>query len=104
MDSDLIREKVLSGNWAVSKHARVRTGQRRIKDTDVVTAIANGEIIEDYPEDVRGHSCLVLGYIGPGRPVHAVCGLDPSGTLIIVTVYFPELPKWTDERTRGKGD
>lgn len=104
MDSNLIREKILSGNWAMSKHARVRAGQRKIKDTEVIMAIANGEIIEDYPEDVRGQSCLVLGYIGPGRPVHAVCGIDPSGTLIIITVYFPEPSKWINERTRRKGD
>jgi len=46
MDSNLIREKILSGNWAMSKHARVRAGQRKVKDTEVVMAIANGEIIE----------------------------------------------------------
>jgi hypothetical protein len=70
----------------------------------VAIAIANGEIIEDYPKDPRGHSCLVLGYIEPSKPVHAVCGMDPSGTLIIITVYFPEPPKWISERTRGNGD
>ena len=36
MDGNLIREKILSGNWAMSKHARVRAGQRKVKDTDVV--------------------------------------------------------------------
>ncbi|KFD42345.1 hypothetical protein HX99_06685 [Peptococcaceae bacterium SCADC1_2_3] len=36
MDNNLIREKILSGNWAMSKHARVRAGQRKVKDTDVV--------------------------------------------------------------------
>ncbi|ADI02446.1 conserved hypothetical protein [Syntrophothermus lipocalidus DSM 12680] len=104
MDSNLIREKILSGNWAMSKHARVRAGQRKVKDLEVVMAIAHGDIIEDYPQDARGHSCLVLGYIDPGKPVHAICGLDPSGTLIIITVYFPEPSKWIDERTRRKGD
>ena len=86
----------------MSKHARVRAGQRKVKDEEVIMAIANGEIIEDYPEDFRGPSCLVLGYTGLGIPVHAVCGLDPSGTLIIITFYFPEPPKWVDERIRGK--
>ncbi|MEW6274837.1 MAG: hypothetical protein AB1556_06945 [Bacillota bacterium] len=47
---------------------------------------------------------MVLGYIGPGKPMHAVCGIDPLGTLIIITVYFPESPKWINERTRRKGD
>jgi hypothetical protein len=73
-----------------------------IKDLHVVMSIANGEVIENYPEDPRGHSCLVLEYVGPGKPMHAVCGLDPSGILIVITVYFPEPPKWIDERTRGR--
>ena len=32
-----------------------------------------GEIIEDYPEDTGGHSCLILGRGGDGRPIHIVC-------------------------------
>ncbi len=27
-----------------------------------------GELIEDYPEDVRGHSCLLLGFEDAGDP------------------------------------
>ncbi len=65
----------------------------------MVIAIANGEILENYPEDQRGHSCLVLGYTRDGKALHAVCGYDPSGTLVIITVYFPEPPKWKDPKT-----
>ncbi|MCG9969583.1 DUF4258 domain-containing protein [Pelotomaculum terephthalicicum JT] len=56
---------------------------------------------EDYPEDQRGHSCLVLGHTKDSQPVHSVCAFDPSGTLIIITAYFPEPPKWKDPKTRG---
>jgi hypothetical protein len=101
MDSELIREKILTGQWAMSNHARIRAGQRKFKDSEMVRALADCEIIEDYPEDKRGHSCLVLCYIRPGQPFHAVCALDPSGTLVIITAYFPEPPKWVDEKTRG---
>lgn len=45
MDSNLIREKILSGNWAMSKHARVWAGQRKVKDTEVVMAIANVKLL-----------------------------------------------------------
>jgi hypothetical protein len=38
----------------------------------------------DYPEDARGHSCLMLGAGESGRPVHVVCA--PKGDyLAIVT-------------------
>ncbi len=103
MDIKQIRNKILSGNWVLSQHARIRAGQRCVKDFEMVIAIANGEIIEDYPEDKRGHSCLVLGYTKDGKALHAVCGTDTSATLVIITVYFPDLPKWKDPKTREKG-
>lgn len=102
MDIQRIREKILSGDWVLSGHARIRAGQRCIRDFDLVISLANGEIIEDYPEDQRGHSCLVLGHTENGDPIHSVCAFDPSGTLIIVTAYFPEPPKWKDSKTRGE--
>ncbi len=64
MDSFLIKEKILSGNWAMSKHAHMRAGQRKVKDTEVVTAIANGEIIEDYPTDAGGIVAWCWGISG----------------------------------------
>jgi len=66
--------------------------------------LANGEILEDYPDDPRGPSALVLGHSNVGRPLHAVCAFDPSGTLLVITVYEPERPRWRDERTRNPGE
>jgi len=44
-----------------------------ITPEEVREVIFKGEIIEDYPEDVRGHSCLMLGFSHKGRPIHVVC-------------------------------
>lgn len=30
-------------------------------DSEVRAVILEGEVIEDYPEDARGHSCLMIG-------------------------------------------
>lgn len=84
----------------MTAHARARAGQRRIRDEELVCALANGEILENYPNDPRGPSALILGYTEDGRPLHAVCAFDPSGTLLIVTVYEPKPPKWVNEKTR----
>ena len=35
---------------------------RMISTLEVRKVIFEGEIIEDYPDDARGHSCLMLGY------------------------------------------
>lgn len=77
---------------------------------DLITAdevrrvIIHGEIIEDYPEDVRGHSCLILGPGDRRRPIHVVCS-PKDEFLAIITVYLPDGRRWeADWRTRKKQD
>ena len=70
---------------------------------EVREVVAQGEIIEDYPEDVRGHSCLMFGVARAGRPVHVVCA-PKERYLGIITVYVPSEPKWKgDFKTRNTG-
>ncbi len=97
-----IRGKITAGEYEISYHAEKERYAEEILISDVETAILNGEILEDYPNDPRGPSCLVLGH-SQDRPIHIVCGFTPLKWVRIITVYLPKLPKWTDERTRGKG-
>lgn len=99
-----VRAAAQADTWALTRHARERVGRRRIGDEQLVHALADGEVIEDYPTDPRGPSALVLGHAPDGAPLHAVCAFDPSGTLVIITAYVPEPPHWLDERTRGPGE
>lgn len=46
------------------------------------------EVLEDYPEDARGHSCLVWSKTAEARVIHTVIGLSGE-PLKIVTVYVP---------------
>lgn len=69
---------------------------------DLESAIYNGDILEDYTDDPRGPSCLILGY-SKNRPIHIVCGHSSTKWIRVITVYIPKLPKWIDERTRAKG-
>jgi hypothetical protein len=64
-------------------------------------AISGGsEIIEDYPEDKYGPSCLILGFTKTGRPLHIQCSY-PSRLLIkIITLYEPDPDLWVDFRVR----
>lgn len=55
---------------------------------------------ENYPDDVRGHSCLLLGYGENERPIHVVCS-PKEEYLAIITVYLPYEEEWEDNfRTR----
>jgi hypothetical protein len=67
-----------------------------ISSEEVREVIVEGEIIEDYPNDVRGHSCLMLGVTHSGRPVHVVCA-PKEQYLGIITVYSPSGLKWEED-------
>lgn len=69
---------------------------------EVRSVIYHGEIIEDYPEDKRGHSFLMFEIPSSKRPVHVVCA-PKDKYLAIITVYIPSLEKWEkDYKTRRK--
>ena len=69
---------------------------RMITTTDIRHIINQGEVIENYPEDARGHSCLILG-LGDGmRPTHVVCS-PKDEYLAIITCYLPDEDDWSDD-------
>ena len=62
--------------------------------------VQSGEVVEDYPEDVRGHSCLLLGFGSRGRPIHTVCS-PKEDYLAVITVHVPDPKRWgLDWKTR----
>lgn len=64
-----------------------------ISRSEVETVLHCGEVIEDYPEDVRGHSCLMLA-VPEGRAVHVVSS-PKAGYLAVITAYLPEPAQWS---------
>jgi hypothetical protein len=58
--------------------------------------VVRGEIIEDYPNDARGHGCLMLGTGDSGRPVHVVC-TPKAEYLAVITAYLPDPKEWTPD-------
>lgn len=103
--ADSIRSLAKSGKYALSMHAERERQTDRITTTELETILAICEIIEDYPEDARGHSCLILGFAN-ARPIHAVCAVkDKPREVLLITVYDPSLrpEKWdTTFRHRRK--
>lgn len=82
----LIRARVRAGEYRFTVHALERRIERAIDKTEIEEAILNGEIIEDYPEDKYGPSCLILGFTKEDRPLHVQCSLEP---VWIITCYDP---------------
>lgn len=72
---------------------QMNSPDRMISTQEVRTVILRGGVIEEYPEDIRGHSCLMLGWGHGGRPVHVVCA-PKSDYLAVITAYLPDLERW----------
>lgn len=70
MFGNAARKRLLFLPHAIRQMARP---QRMISSDDVEAVVTQGEIIEDYPSDPRGHSCLMLGFGEARRSVHVVC-------------------------------
>ena len=87
--------KLLFLPHAIRQMARPAT---MISAREVERVVAEGEIIEGYPEDVRGPSCLMLGS-GEGRPIHVVCS-PKDEYLAIITAYVPDPSQWSPDFRR----
>ena len=104
MDVQRIRDLIRSGRFEFSKHAEREREADEISMAEFEEALTHCETIEDYPNDPRGPSSLVLGFSG-NRPIHAVCALKTAPSeVLIITAYDPSRrpEKWTQDYRRRK--
>jgi len=98
---DEIRIKILRRQYEFSKHAVDQSIIRDISVSEIEEVIAgSAEIIEDYPEDKYGPSCLILGFAKTGRALHVRCSYPSRPLIKIITVYEPDPDLWVDYRIR----
>lgn len=81
---------------------QMNSPDRMISTQEVRSVVFYGVVIEDYPENARGHSCLMLGWGERDRPLHVVC-TPKFDYLAIITTYLPSPEQWqADWQTRRK--
>jgi len=96
-----IRRKILRRQYEFSRHAVDQSIIRDIAVGELEEAISNrSEVIEDYPDDKYGPSCLILGYTKAGRPLHLQCSYPSRSLIKIITVYEPDPDLWRNLRVR----
>lgn len=100
MDISFIREKIRSKEYDLSSHVHRERQEEQITIAEIEQALLVGDIIEKYPNDPRGGSCLVAAKV-ENKPLHIVCGKRDS-RLLIVTVYRPKPPTWKNYKERTK--
>lgn len=97
---EAIQSRVSSGKYEFSEHALTQSLYREIEVNELREAIRTSELVEDYPEDKYGPSCLLLGRTLSGRPLHIQVSYPNRQTIKIITVYEPDPAIWVNFRKR----
>ncbi len=86
------KKKILFLPHAIKQISRP---DRMISTEEIKEAIFNGEIIEEYPDDARGESCLIV-HLKQNRSIHVVC-TPKTEYLAIISAYIPAPTLWTSD-------
>ena len=97
-----MKEAFRENRYEYSQHPVDQSILRHITGNEIVEAIEAGEIIEDYPENKYGPSCLIFGRTVKGRPLHIQCSYPSRPKIKVVTLYEPDSEEWIDYKVRRK--
>lgn len=95
-----IRVKIVRNDFELSQHAVNQSIVRGISVQEIREAIMAGEVIEDYPDDKYGPSCLIFGLTVATRPLHVQCSYPSRFLVKIITLYEPDPKIWIDFKLR----
>jgi hypothetical protein len=91
-------KRIVYGDHA---QAEMLDSEPPVERAEVEQVIGQGILVEDYPEDARGRSALILGWGNQNRPIHVVCSPKPE-ILFIITVYVCDPDRWDETFTRRR--
>jgi len=101
-DIHRLRKHFEDNDYLFTAHASERAAERGIRSREIEEAIATGLLIEDYPDDKYGPSCLIMGKTAAGRVLHVQTSYPPN--VKIITVYQPSSDKWESDWETRKRD
>ena len=99
-----IQELVVRGEVKISGHGYDELAEDGLFADEVVQAVANAVVVEDYPDFPKGPCVLVLQKNAAGEPVHVVWGIPKNATspAVVVTAYRPDPKRWTHDFLRRR--
>jgi hypothetical protein len=95
-----LRTLVAAEQLRLSLHASKKLAQEASTVDEMITAIANSALLENYPHYHIGPCCLLSGQTAIWRAMHIACSTT-TPTVTIITVYKPTPPKWLTPTRRG---
>ena len=100
VDLNAIKAKFQRDEFELSQHAVDQSIIRHITVQELREAVARSEVIEDYPADKYGPSCLLLGFTLGERPLHVQVSYPSRPLIKVVTIYQPDPERWVGHRHR----
>jgi hypothetical protein len=94
-----IQRKITNNQVEFSENAVDHSLSPQIGLNEIIDAIANGQIIEDSPNDNNEPSYLIYALNSTGRPIHVQCSYPSSPLIKIMAVYEPDPQKWNSDFT-----
>ncbi len=91
-----LKALMMQGEVRISVHGYDELAADDLSARNVVSGLADAELLEDYPEFSKGPCVLVFQRDQEGRPIHAVWGI-PKGTkgpAVLITAYRPDPTQW----------
>ena len=100
-----IRSLAVQNEVWISAHGYDELANDGLQVRDVLSGLADCELLREYPDYGKGPCVLVLFRLADGEPVHVVWGI-PKGKLspaVLVTAYRPDPAVWAEDfKTRRK--
>ncbi len=99
-----VQALIARGAVRISNHGYDELAEDAIFAHEVLSGVADATVVEDYPDDARGPSILVLQRAADGSPVHVLWAIA-AGTrspAVMVTAYRPDPARWFADYTRRK--
>lgn len=99
---DALRQAIREGRFGYGPHIADRMDRFGLHPSDLMVAFGEDsrvEVIEEYPGDRRGHSCLLLGYVFE-LPMHLVCTV--RAPIFLITLYRPDPARWSADFRRRR--
>jgi len=96
-----IIEAIKAHRIRITDHADEEAESDQLTFDEIYFTVANGEVIEDYPDDRPYPSCLIYGNTFGGDPVHSVWAFNNENKwAVLITAYRPDPNLWIDFRNR----